>query len=134
MAYRSHHCSTTLRYSVCINVFPTLLALFVLFPVMLYALCPFNAPFPFYRFLLLRSASFFTPQSHPKATTTTLISSFFNILIVSVLLVHPIPHASPCSLMSSTLPVHHGNSSASLAVRSICQLPLRTVFIPLVDS
>jgi hypothetical protein len=64
MAYRSHHCSATLRCSVCISVFCTLLVLSVLFPFMLSVPCPFNAPFPFCAFLLLRSASFFTPQSH----------------------------------------------------------------------
>jgi hypothetical protein len=68
MAYRSHHCSATLRCSVCISVFCTLLAPSVLFPFMLSAPCPFNAPFPFCAFLLLRSASFFTPQSHSTTT------------------------------------------------------------------
>jgi hypothetical protein len=87
MAYRSHHCSSTLCCSVCISVFCTLLALSVLFPFMLSVPCPFNAPFPFYTFLLLRSTSFFTPQSHP---TTTPISSLFNILVVFVHLVHAI--------------------------------------------
>jgi hypothetical protein len=87
MAYRSRHCSATLRYFVCISVFCTLLALFVLFPFVLSAPCPFNAPFLFYTFLLLHSTSFFTPQSHP---TTTSISSLFNIFIVSVHLVHEI--------------------------------------------
>jgi hypothetical protein len=67
MAYQSHHCSATLRCTVCINVFFTLLALSILLPFMLTASCPFNAPFPFYTFLLLRSASFFTPQSHSTA-------------------------------------------------------------------
>jgi hypothetical protein len=88
MAYRSHHCSATLRCSVYISVFCTLLALSVLFPFILSAPCPFNAPFPFCAFLLLRSASFFTSQSHPTATTP--ISSLFCILIVFVLLVHAI--------------------------------------------
>jgi hypothetical protein len=64
MAYWSNHCSATLRCSVCISVFCTLLVLSVLFPFMLSAPCPFNAPFPFCTFLLLCSASFFTPQSH----------------------------------------------------------------------
>jgi hypothetical protein len=104
MAYRSHHCSATLRYSVCINVFYTLLALSVLLPFMLSAPCPFNAPFLFCAFLLLFSASFFTPQSHP--TTTTPISSLFCILIVFVLLVHAICtkllHALPLLLFSTS--------------------------------
>jgi hypothetical protein len=148
MAYQSHHCPATLRCSIYISVFCTLLALSVLLPFMLYVPCPFNALFPFYAFLLLRSVSFFTPQSHP--TSTTQISSLFYILLVSLLLVHAIctsllhalplpffstlgcllalpsansslPPASPHSvlhllLMSSTLPDHHCNSSASLAV------------------
>jgi hypothetical protein len=148
MAYRSHHCSATLCCSVYISVFYTLLALFVLLPFMLSTPCPFNAPFPFCTFLLLRSASFFTPQSHPTTTPRSLI---FCIPIVSVLLVHAICakllHAltlsqsspsgcllalhsattflTPAStalsilhflLMLSTLPDHHCNSSASLAV------------------
>jgi hypothetical protein len=87
MAYQSHHYSTTLRYSICISFFCTLLALSVLFPFILSTPCPFNAPFPFCRFLLMLSASFYTPQSHP---TTTPRSLLFCILIVSVLLVHAI--------------------------------------------
>jgi hypothetical protein len=149
MAYRSHHCSATLRCSIYISVFCTLLVISILSPFILSAPCPFNAPFPFCAFLLLRSASLFTPQSHP--TTTTYISLLFCILIVSVLLVHAIctkllhdltlPQFSPSRclvtlhsamtlltlalttlsilhflLMSSTLPNHHCNSSASLVV------------------
>jgi hypothetical protein len=112
MAYRSHHCSATLRCSVCISVFCTLLVFFVLLPFMLSAPCPFDAPFPFCAFLLLRFASCFTPHSHPTATTS--ISSFLCILIVYVLLMHAI-----CTklLMSSTLPDHHCSSSAFLAVQ-----------------
>jgi hypothetical protein len=53
MAYRSHHCSSTLRFSLCISVFCTLLALSVLLPFMLFAPCPSNAPFPFCTFLLV---------------------------------------------------------------------------------
>jgi hypothetical protein len=68
MAYRSHHCSATLRCSIYISLFCTLLAHSVLFPFMLSVQCPFNAPFPFCAFLLLRSTSFFTPQSHSTAT------------------------------------------------------------------
>jgi hypothetical protein len=111
MAYRYHHCSVALRFSVYINVFCTLLVLSVLLPFMLSAPCPFNAPFPLCTFLLLRFAYFFTPQSHP--TTTTLISSLFYILIVSMLLVNALCtkllHALP---ISSALPHHHANSSA----------------------
>jgi hypothetical protein len=87
MAYRSHLCSSTLCYYVCINVFCTLLVLSILLPFMLSAPCPFNAPFPFYTFMLLCSHSFFTPQSH---STTTPIYSFFNIIILSVHLLHAI--------------------------------------------
>jgi hypothetical protein len=135
MAYRSHHCSATLRYSVCISVFYTPLVLSVLLPFMLSAPCPFNAPFPFCTFLLLRSASFFTPQSHPT-TTTTATHLFF------VLHTYSLCAPSACSLamllhalsMSSALPGHHHYSSASLAIRFVCQFPLRTVFIPLENS
>jgi hypothetical protein len=98
MAYRSHHYSATLHYSVFISVFCTLLALSVLLPFMLSTPCPFNAPFPFCTFLLLRSASFFTPQSH--STTTTSISSLFCILIVSMLIVHEI-----CTKLLHDLPL-----------------------------
>jgi hypothetical protein len=117
MAYWSHHCFATLHFYICISVLCTLLALSIIFPFMLFAPCPFNAPFPFCTFLLLCSASFFTPQSHP--TKTTLISSLFCILIVSVLLVHVVCtkllHPLP---ISSALPHHHANSSASVAVNA----------------
>ena len=117
MAYRSHHCSATLRCSICISVFCTLLVLSVLLPFMLSMPCPFNAPFPFCTFLLLCSASFFTPQSH--STTATPISSLFCILIVSVLLVHAvcIKLLHPLPILSA-LPHHHANSSASLVVNT----------------
>jgi hypothetical protein len=116
MAYQSHHCSATLPCSVCLTVFlHTCLALSVLLPFMLCAPCPFNAPFLFCVFQLLHTASFYTPES---LSTTTLISSLFCILIVSVHLVHALCtmllHALP---MSSALPDHHCNSSASLAVK-----------------
>jgi hypothetical protein len=64
-----------------------ILALYVLLPIMLYAPCPFNAPFLFCAFQLLHSASFYTLES---LSTTATISSLFSILIVYVLLVHAI--------------------------------------------
>jgi hypothetical protein len=85
---------------------------------MLCAPCPIYAPFLFCAFQLLHSTSFYTPES---LSTTTTISSLFCILIVSVHLVHAICamllHALP---MSSALPDHHCNSSASLAVKPMC--------------
>jgi hypothetical protein len=88
MAYQSHHYSATLPCSVCLTVFlHTCLALSFLFPFMLCAPCPFNAPFFFCVFQLLHTASFYMPKS---LSTTTLISSLFFILIVSVHLVHTI--------------------------------------------
>ena len=103
MAYRSHHYSATLRYYVCISVFCTRLALSILLPFMLSAPCPFNAPFPFCAFLLLRSASFFTPQTH---STTAPLSSLFNILILSMHLMHAISffllHSLPPPISSTS--------------------------------
>jgi hypothetical protein len=148
MAYRSHHCSATLRCSVCISVFCTLLALSVLLPFMLSIAMSLQCTIPLLYIsitvlcLLLHTS--ITPNSHPR-------SLLFCILIVSVLLVHAIcakllhaltlPQFSPSGcllalhsaiafltpaftsltllhflLMSSTLPDHHCNSSASLAV------------------
>jgi hypothetical protein len=158
MAYQSHHYSATLPCSVCLTIFlHTCLALSVLLPFMLYAPCPFNAPFLFCVFQLLHTASFYMPES---LSTATLISSLFCILIVSVHLVHAICaillhaltlcHCSPhrdihCHstlpplhslehqhtlfvlhvlLMSSPLPDHHGNSSASLVVIPMCSSSL----------
>jgi hypothetical protein len=94
----------------------TPLTLYVLLPFMLCVPCPFNAPFLFCSFLLLCSASFFTRQPH-STTTTTLISSLFCILIVSILLVHAICHASACSHHTNvstsgcSLPLHHSTTS-----------------------
>jgi hypothetical protein len=58
---------------------------------------------------------------HSYSYTSLLYSAYIWSLFLLCILCH---HASACSLMSSTLPVHHCNSSASLEVRSICQLPL----------
>jgi hypothetical protein len=141
MDYQSHHYSATLRCSICISVFCTLLVLSVFLPFMLSVSCPFNAPFPFYTFLLLHSSSFFTPQSH---STTTPISSLFNILILSVHLLHAICFSLLHPLLPNLIHIrvffplysshllyftflhlllivsalldHHGNSLASLAV------------------
>jgi hypothetical protein len=97
MAYQSHHCSVTLPFSVYLAIFlHTCLALSVLLPFMLCVPCPFNAPFLFYLFQLLHTASFYTPES---LSTTTLISSLFCILIVFVLLVHAI-----CAILVHALP------------------------------
>jgi hypothetical protein len=54
---------------------------------MLYAPCPFYAPFLFCVFQLLHTTSFYT---HESLSTTALISSLFYILLVSVHLVHAI--------------------------------------------
>jgi hypothetical protein len=62
-------------------------------------------------------SSFYTPES---LSTTTTISSFFYLLIVSVHLVHPYAQCFCMLFMSSALPVHHCNSSASLAVKPMC--------------
>jgi hypothetical protein len=59
-------------------------------------------------------SSFYTPES---LSTTTLISSLFCILIVSVHLVHPCAQCFCMLLMSSALPDHYYNSSASLVVK-----------------
>jgi hypothetical protein len=81
---------------------------------MLCAPCPFYAPFLFCAFQLLHSASFYTPES----LSTIPISSLFCVFILSVHLLHPLftmlLHALP---MSSALPDHHCNSSASLVVK-----------------
>jgi hypothetical protein len=88
MAYQSHHCFATLPCSIYLTIFlHTCLALSILLPFMLYAPCPFNAPFLFCVFQLLHTTSFYTPES---LSTTTLISSLFCILIVSVHLAHTI--------------------------------------------
>jgi hypothetical protein len=142
LAYQTYHCSTILlcspvSVSLCLHLlwifdllffstrapqpsFSVLLScsthslrFLCLLPFMIYVPFPLNAPFLFSVFQLL-----YTPEC--LSITATPISSLFCILIVSVHLVHPSPHTSACSHMSSTLPVHHGNSSASLAVRSIC--------------
>jgi len=88
MAYQPCRCSVTLLCPVCISVFYTPLALFVLLPFMLYVPYHFNAPFLDCAFLLLCSASLYTPEF--SYTATTLISSLFSILIVYVVFVHVI--------------------------------------------
>jgi hypothetical protein len=116
MAYWSHHCSATLLCSTCISVFlHTLLTLYVLLPFMLCVSCPFFAPILFCAFQLLHSTSFYT---HESLSIVVTISSLFYLLILCVHLLHPLltmlMHALP---MSSALPDHHCNSSASLAVK-----------------
>jgi hypothetical protein len=94
MDYRSYHYSATLLYSTCISVFlHTPLTLYVLLPFMLYAPCPFNAPFLFCAFWRLHSASF---HVHKSLSTTTPISSLFCVFILSMHLLRP-----PC-----TVPLH----------------------------
>jgi hypothetical protein len=140
MAYQSHHCSATLLFSpVSVSLCLHLLALsdllffstsapqpsftvsvmhlcsLLLLRFMLCAPCPIYAPFLFCAFQLLHSASFYTPVI---LSTTTPISSLFYIFMLSVHLLHPLftmlLHALP---MSSALPDHHCNSSASLVVK-----------------
>jgi hypothetical protein len=92
-----------------------ILALSVLLPFMLCAPCPFNAPFLFCAFQLLHSASFYTPES----CSTTTPHLFF--------VLHTYSLCAPCACyltmllhalsISSALPHHHANSSASLAVK-----------------
>jgi hypothetical protein len=107
MAYHSHHCSATFPCSVCLTVFlHTCIVLSVLLPFILCVPCPFNAPFLFCAFQLLHSNSFYTHESLPKETT--LISSLFHFLIVSVLLMHAIfaiplhAHSAPISFTSES--------------------------------
>jgi hypothetical protein len=137
MAYHPCCCSVTLLFAVYISVFCTPLALSVLMPFMLYVPYPFNATILYYAFLLLHSASLHTPEF--SCTMTTLISSLFNIIIVSVVFVHaifPMPlhaHSTPNSSTSRVLCL------ISLApTRRKHQLPmfkpplepLRTPFLP----
>jgi hypothetical protein len=60
--------------------------LYVLLPFILYAPCPFNAPFLFCAFWLLHSASFY---AHKSLSTTTPISSLFCVFILFVHLLCP---------------------------------------------
>jgi hypothetical protein len=116
MAYQSHHCSATLPYSVCLTVFlHTCLVLSILMPFMLCAPCSFNAPFLFCVFQLLHIASFYMPES---LSTTTLISSLFCILLVSVHLVHAI-----CAMLLHAL--HRG---MVLLIRLFTTTPLFLCF------
>jgi hypothetical protein len=95
---------------------------------MLCAPCPFTAQFLFCAFLLLRSASLLTLQSfytrpqQLQQATTTLLFSVPCIYSFCASCACNIRHSSACSHradilhLSSALPDHHGNSSASLAV------------------
>jgi hypothetical protein len=94
MAYRSHHCSTTLHCSVCISVFYTLLVLSILFPLCSLRHVPSMHHFPsvhFYYCTLPPSSHLNHPQPQQPQ-----ISSLLCILIVSVQLVHAF---SPCLCM-----------------------------------
>jgi hypothetical protein len=96
MAYWSHHCFATLLCSTCISVFlHTFLTLYVLFPFMLCAPCPFYAPLLFCSFQLLHSASFYP---HKSLSIVAPISSLFYILIVYVHLVHAL-----CAILLNAL-------------------------------
>jgi hypothetical protein len=107
-----------------------------------HAMCPNSIPctIPLHAISVVAHSSFYTLES----LTTTTTHLFFVLRTYSLcapfcmlslpyfcMLSHVLLHVVS---MSSALPDHHDTSSASLAVRSICQLPLRTVFIPLVDS
>jgi hypothetical protein len=115
MAYQPCHYSVTLLCPVCISVFCTPLALSVLLSFMLSAPYPFNAPFLYYAFLLLRSASLHTPEFSYIATT--LISSLFHILIVSVLLVHAI----------FAMPLHSHTAQISSTSQVLCLIIIATL-------
>jgi hypothetical protein len=115
MAYQPCRCSVTLLCPVCISVFCTPLTLSVLLPFMLYVPYPFNAPFLDCAFLLLRSASLHTPEL--SYTTTTPISSLFNILIVSVVFVHAI----------FTMPLHAHSMPNSSTTRVLCLIIIVTL-------
>jgi hypothetical protein len=126
MAYHPCHYSITLLYPVCISVFCTPLALFILLPFMLYVPYPFNEIFLYCAYLLLRSASLHTPEL--SYTTTTLISSLFNILIVFVFFVHTI----------FTMPLHahfvpNSSTSRVLYLIIIVTLQLLQQFFPRVQ-
>jgi hypothetical protein len=78
------------------------------------ASCPFYEPFLFCAFQLLHSTSFYTPGS----LSTT--ANFFYVLhfIICVHLLHPLFTMLLRALpVSSDLPNHHCNSSASLVVK-----------------
>jgi hypothetical protein len=99
-----------------------------------YALCviSISSAIPLLSISATAHSSFYTPE----CLTTTATHLFF------VQHTYSLCAPSACSLamllhalsMSSDLPDHHHNSSASLAVRYVCQLLLRTVFITLADS
>jgi hypothetical protein len=82
---------------------------------MLYVPYPFNAPFLDCAFLLLRSVSLYTPEF--SYTTTTLISSLFNILIVSIVFVHEI----------FTMPLHDHSVSYSSTTQVLCLIIIMTL-------
>jgi hypothetical protein len=115
MAYQSHHCSATLLCSTCISVFlhPSLL-LYVL--LAFYALCAMSHS------MHHSSSVHFSCCTLPPSTHLNHSQQqphlFSVLLFLSVHLLHPLftmlLHALP---MSSALPDHHYNSSASLAVK-----------------
>jgi hypothetical protein len=121
MAYQPCRCSVTLLCPVCISVFCTPLSLYVLLPFMLYAPYPFNAPFLDCEFLLLRSASLYTPEFSYTMTTTSLFFVLHSYSLYCICACN-IRNAFACSLHtkflhnSSALSDHHRDSSASLVI------------------
>jgi hypothetical protein len=121
MAYQPCRCSVTLLCPVCISVFCTPLALTVLLPFILYAPYPFNAPFLDCAFLLLRSASLYTPELS-YTTTTTYLFFVLHSYSLCCLCTCNIRNSSACSLRAkflhnlSALSDHHCDSSASLFI------------------
>jgi hypothetical protein len=114
MAYRTYHCSATLLCSTCISVFlHSSLALSVLLPFMLCAPCSFNAPFLFCAFQLLHIASFYMSESLSTAPNLFFVLHTYSLFAPCACYLAMLLHAFP---MSSALPDHHCNSSASLVV------------------
>jgi hypothetical protein len=121
MAYQPCRCSVTLLYPVCISVFYTPLALSIHLPFMLYAPYPFNAPFLNCTFLLLHSASLYTPEFSYTMTTTYLFFVLHSYSLICLCACN-ICNASACSLCTkflhnlSALSDHRRDSSASLVI------------------
>jgi hypothetical protein len=118
MAYQPCCCSVTLLCPVCISVFCTPLALFVLLSFMLSA----HSPSMHHSSIMHFYSCALPPCTHLNPSTTTTTLSSFHILLLPVLRVHAIfampLHAHTVSNLlhiSSAFPDHR-NSSASLVV------------------
>jgi hypothetical protein len=102
----------------------------ILLPLMLSTPFPFNAPFVFCPFQLLHSPYFFT---HALLHLSKNDSHLLFLLPSYSLCTHSIVYTQCFFIffMSSALPVHHSNSSASLAVKHMCpaSLGVRLIFI-----